>query len=77
MVRPIQSLTLLLVLACAGSGAWASKKAFNIQDDLLAYPQFQVFFPDEYILDTRARELLQNQQESYSSSADKTFAEGS
>ncbi|PKX90964.1 PRKCSH domain-containing protein [Aspergillus novofumigatus IBT 16806] len=76
MVRRIQSLTPLLVLACAGSGAWASKKAFNIHDDLLAYPQFQVFFPDEYILDTRARELLQNQQESSSTSADKTFAEG-
>ncbi|KAH1588056.1 Protein OS-9 [Aspergillus fumigatus] len=76
MIRRIRTLTPLLVLACAGSGAWASKKAFNIQDDLLAYPQFQVFFPDEYILDARARELLQNQQESSSASADKTFSEG-
>jgi hypothetical protein len=39
MVRRVRTLTPLLVLACAGSGAWASKKAFNIQDDLLAYPQ--------------------------------------
>ncbi|GIC92639.1 protein OS-9 [Aspergillus udagawae] len=76
MVRRVRTLTPLLVLACAGSGAWASKKAFNIQDDLLAYPQFQVFFPDDYILDTRARELLQKQQESSSSYADKTSAEG-
>ena len=31
--------TPLLVLACATSGAWAGKKAFNIHDDLLAFPQ--------------------------------------
>jgi protein OS-9 len=28
-----------LVLACAVSSAWANKKPFNINDDILAYPQ--------------------------------------
>ncbi|KAE8383049.1 glucosidase II beta subunit-like protein-domain-containing protein [Aspergillus bertholletiae] len=51
----------LLTLACATSTALANKKAFNIHDDLLAFPQFQVLFPDEYILDTHAKELLQTQ----------------
>ncbi|KAJ5157591.1 uncharacterized protein N7482_008691 [Penicillium canariense] len=47
-----------LVLGCAASGAWAGKKPFNIHDDLLAYPQYQVLFPEEYILDSQAEELL-------------------
>ncbi|KAF9894261.1 hypothetical protein FE257_007763 [Aspergillus nanangensis] len=53
-----------LVLACAGSTAGASKKAFNINDDLLALPQFQVLFPDEYILDLHAKELLETRADS-------------
>lgn len=62
---------------------WATKRAFNIHDDLLAYPQvrreprrassivlryghadssqYQVVYPDEYILDAQAEELLQTQ----------------
>ncbi|EAW15133.1 PRKCSH domain-containing protein [Aspergillus clavatus NRRL 1] len=59
MSRRARVLAPLLALVCASSGALASKKAFNIYDDLLAYPQFQVFFPDEYILESQARELLQ------------------
>ncbi|KAJ1710210.1 protein OS-9 [Aspergillus flavus] len=51
----------LLTLACATSTALANKKAFNIHDDLLAFPQFQVLFPDEYVLDSHAKELLKTQ----------------
>ncbi|KAE8356941.1 protein OS-9 [Aspergillus coremiiformis] len=51
----------LLTLACATSTALAGKKTFNIHDDLLAFPQYQVLFPDEYILDAHAQELLHAQ----------------
>ncbi|KAJ5291104.1 hypothetical protein N7478_000355 [Penicillium angulare] len=52
-----------LALAWMGSGALADKRPFNINDDILAYPQFQVKFPDEYILDSHAEELLQAQSD--------------
>ncbi|KAF5855279.1 Protein OS-9 [Aspergillus alliaceus] len=51
----------LLTLAWATSTALAAKKVFNIHDDLLAFPQYQVLFPDEYFLDTHAKELLHTQ----------------
>ncbi|KAB8263405.1 glucosidase II beta subunit-like protein-domain-containing protein [Aspergillus pseudonomiae] len=51
----------LLTLACATSTALANKKVFNIHDDLLAFPQYQVLFPDEYVLDSHAKELLRTQ----------------
>ncbi|KAJ5899839.1 hypothetical protein N7495_004583 [Penicillium taxi] len=54
-----QSLAVWIALACAVSSAWAAKRPFNIHDDLLAYPQYQVIYPDEYILDAQAEELLQ------------------
>ncbi|KAJ5707170.1 hypothetical protein N7488_006971 [Penicillium malachiteum] len=57
-------LTPWLMLVCAATGAWAGKRPFNIHDDLLAYPQFQVKFPDEYILDSHAEELLRTQDNS-------------
>ncbi|KAJ5372097.1 hypothetical protein N7517_004103 [Penicillium concentricum] len=50
-----------LVLACAVSGVWANKQPFNINDDILAYPQYQVKFPEEYVLESHAEELLQSQ----------------
>ncbi|RAL09240.1 PRKCSH domain-containing protein [Aspergillus homomorphus CBS 101889] len=59
MSRQSRVFASLLVLAGTSSTAWASKKAFSVHDDLLAYPQFQVLFPDEYILEPHARELLQ------------------
>ncbi|KAJ5637253.1 hypothetical protein N7490_007132 [Penicillium lividum] len=58
------SLAPCLVLACAASGAWARKRSFNIYDDILAYPQFQVQYPEEYILHSQAEELLRIQLES-------------
>ncbi|KAJ5630522.1 uncharacterized protein N7484_010622 [Penicillium longicatenatum] len=58
------SLAPCLVLACAASTAWARKRAFNIYDDILAYPQFQVQYPEEYILHSQAEELLRIQLES-------------
>ncbi|CAI7678332.1 unnamed protein product [Penicillium pancosmium] len=61
MGRSRHSLTPWLTFACVASGAWAAKRPFNIHDDLLAYPQYQVVFPDEYILDSTAEELLQAQ----------------
>ncbi|KAL4902545.1 protein OS-9 [Aspergillus multicolor] len=48
----------LLLLACTSSSAWASRK-FNIHDDLLAYPQFRIQFPDGFVLDSHARGLLE------------------
>ncbi|CAI7587886.1 unnamed protein product [Penicillium discolor] len=50
-----------LVLACAVSSVWANKKPFNINDDILAYPQYQVTFPEEYVLESHAEALLQSQ----------------
>ncbi|KAG2415674.1 hypothetical protein HFD88_006865 [Aspergillus terreus] len=61
MGRHNRILASLLVLAYTNSSAWANKKAFNIHDDLLAFPQFQVLFPDEYILESQAQELLRTQ----------------
>ncbi|PYH77788.1 protein OS-9 [Aspergillus uvarum CBS 121591] len=60
MARQSRILTLLLVLAGASSTVGASKKSFSVHDDLLAFPQFQVLFPDEYILEPQARELLED-----------------
>ncbi|KAH8433671.1 Protein OS-9 [Aspergillus melleus] len=65
MARRSRIVTPLLVLACASSTAWASKKVFNIYDDLLAYPQYQVLFPDGYLLESHARELLYSQQDEH------------
>lgn len=39
--------------------ALASANTFNVQDDLLAYPQFEVKFPDEYVLEAQAHSRLQ------------------
>ncbi|CAL5867778.1 uncharacterized protein PFLUO_LOCUS1998 [Penicillium psychrofluorescens] len=63
MHRSIPRLAPWLVLACAASGTWAAKRAFSINDDLLAFPQYEVIFPREYILDDQAEELLQWQDE--------------
>ncbi|RAH83868.1 protein OS-9 [Aspergillus japonicus CBS 114.51] len=60
MARQSRILTSLLVLAGASSAVGASKKSFSVHDDLLAFPQFQVLFPDEYILEPQARELLED-----------------
>ncbi|KAL4927876.1 PRKCSH domain-containing protein [Aspergillus undulatus] len=64
----------LLVLACATSGASANRK-FNIHDDLLAYPQFRLQFPDEYILDSQAQAFLEQTPHGGSSTADKRDTE--
>ncbi|KAJ5156564.1 hypothetical protein N7492_009367 [Penicillium capsulatum] len=61
MGRSRHGLAPWLMLAYAISGAWAGKRAFNIHDDLLAYPQYQVVFPDDYLLESQAKELLQSQ----------------
>ncbi|PLB44751.1 hypothetical protein P170DRAFT_512905 [Aspergillus steynii IBT 23096] len=61
----------LIVLACASSTAWASKKVFNIHDDLLAFPQYQVLFPEGYLLESHARELLYSQQDESSTFSDE------
>ncbi|KAJ5528020.1 hypothetical protein N7513_012179 [Penicillium frequentans] len=63
-MRHSLSLAPYLVLACAASGAWARKRSFNIYDDILAYPQFQVQYPEEYILHSQAEELLRIQLDS-------------
>ncbi|EHA21551.1 hypothetical protein ASPNIDRAFT_45507 [Aspergillus niger ATCC 1015] len=70
MPRRNQVVNILLGLACASSTAWANKKAFNIHDDLLAYPQFEVLFPDDYVLESHARELLRERRDSSSTFAD-------
>ncbi|PYI25955.1 protein OS-9 [Aspergillus indologenus CBS 114.80] len=60
MARQSRILTSLLVLAGVSFTVGASKKSFSVHDDLLAFPQFQVLFPDEYILEPQARELLED-----------------
>ncbi|KAJ5232604.1 hypothetical protein N7468_005560 [Penicillium chermesinum] len=61
--------TLYLLFTCFTSTVWAAKRPFNIQDDVLAYPQnlfkYQVLYPQEYILDAQAQELLENQVSLY------------
>ncbi|KAJ6006590.1 hypothetical protein N7451_004534 [Penicillium sp. IBT 35674x] len=63
-MRHSLSLAPCLVLACAASGVWARKRSFNIYDDILAYPQFQVQYPEEYILHSQAEKLLRVQLDS-------------
>ncbi|KAL1854689.1 Protein OS-9 [Paecilomyces lecythidis] len=58
----------LLVLACATAGVLAGSKAFSINDDILAFPQFQVEYPDEFILESDARALLETQDSAFTSS---------
>ncbi|KAL4883672.1 glucosidase II beta subunit-like protein-domain-containing protein [Aspergillus karnatakaensis] len=49
----------LLVLSCASSGVWAKgNRKFNILDDILAFPQYRLQFPDGFVLDSQARALL-------------------
>ncbi|PNS18181.1 hypothetical protein CAC42_3626 [Sphaceloma murrayae] len=40
--------------------AIASKLSFSVSDDLLAHPQYEIKFPQEYISDVRADSILQN-----------------
>ncbi|KAL4784230.1 glucosidase II beta subunit-like protein-domain-containing protein [Aspergillus varians] len=70
MRRQSRIVASLLVLTCASSGAWADRK-FNINDDLLAFPQFQVHFPDGFILDSQARAFLEHAHHNSFSTADK------
>ncbi|KAL2854283.1 protein OS-9 [Aspergillus pseudoustus] len=58
----------LLVLVCVSSGALADRK-FNIHDDLLAFPQYRLHFPDAFVLDSQARAIIE--QIPHSSSAGK------
>ncbi|KAL4996568.1 protein OS-9 [Aspergillus recurvatus] len=48
----------LLALTCASSGALANRK-FSVHDDLLAYPQFRINFPNGFILESQARAFLE------------------
>ncbi|EPS31327.1 hypothetical protein PDE_06282 [Penicillium oxalicum 114-2] len=66
MGRSRWNLTPWLILSCSIAPVWAAKKPFNINDDLLAYPQYQLLFPDEYILEAQADELLHAQTTSES-----------
>ncbi|PGH08284.1 hypothetical protein AJ80_07880 [Polytolypa hystricis UAMH7299] len=50
------SVTALLAWATLGL---ASKKSFSVHDDVLAFPQFDVLFPDEYVLESDARARLE------------------
>ncbi|KAK2749722.1 Protein OS-9 [Onygenales sp. PD_40] len=53
--HPLTSLSALLAYATLGLG---SRKTFNVRDDVLAFPQFEVVFPYEYILASDAQSLL-------------------
>ncbi|KAJ5085673.1 hypothetical protein N7532_010444 [Penicillium argentinense] len=61
MGQPRRHFAPWLTLACAVSTAMAAKKPFSIHDDLLAYPQYRVVFPDEFILNAQAEKLLESQ----------------
>ncbi|GAM38723.1 hypothetical protein TCE0_033r09684 [Talaromyces pinophilus] len=47
----------------------AAKRPFSIHDDVLAYPQYKVSFPEEYVLETEADIILQLQKDSSSNDA--------
>ncbi|KAL4913801.1 glucosidase II beta subunit-like protein-domain-containing protein [Aspergillus aurantiobrunneus] len=70
MRRQSRIVASLLVLTCASSGTLADRK-FSINDDLLAFPQFRIHFPDSFILDSQARALLDQAPHSSSSAADR------
>ncbi|KAH8701060.1 glucosidase II beta subunit-like protein-domain-containing protein [Talaromyces proteolyticus] len=60
----IKRLTSLLCLASVVTpGVLASKRPFSIHDDVLAFPQYDVVFPEEYILKSEATALLKLQEE--------------
>lgn len=59
---------LWLLASAAAPGALAGGKAFSIHDDILAYPQFEVAFPDEYILVSDAETRLLAKAKSVSQS---------
>ncbi|KAL4798203.1 glucosidase II beta subunit-like protein-domain-containing protein [Aspergillus venezuelensis] len=65
----------LLVLACVSSGTLANRK-FNIHDDILAYPQYRLQFPDDYVLEDQARAALEKGLHSHDTTADKRDMEG-
>ncbi|KAL4752629.1 hypothetical protein BDW72DRAFT_170656 [Aspergillus terricola var. indicus] len=69
MRRQLRLVASLLVLACTSSGTFAHRK-FNVHDDLLAYPQFRIKFPDGFILESQARAFLEQAPHSISSTAD-------
>ncbi|KAF3482120.1 OS-9 [Arthroderma uncinatum] len=52
----------LTALLAGANVALAVHKPFSIQDDVLATPQFEVLFPDEYILESDARLRLSKAQ---------------
>ncbi|PGH09607.1 hypothetical protein AJ79_05663 [Helicocarpus griseus UAMH5409] len=57
--------SLILAHATLGSG---SQKSFNVHDDVLAFPQYEVVFPYEYILASDADKRLTQQRSSSISS---------
>ncbi|EEQ34850.1 Protein OS-9 [Microsporum canis] len=56
----------LTTLLAGVNVASAAHKPFSIQDDVLASPQFEVLFPDEYILESDARLRLAKAQSQHS-----------
>ncbi|KAL4872211.1 hypothetical protein BDV12DRAFT_162492 [Aspergillus spectabilis] len=68
--------SLLVLLTCASSGAWANNRKFNILDDLLAFPQYRLQFPDDFVVDSEARAFLDQAPHSSSSTADKRDTHG-
>ncbi|KAK2740394.1 Protein OS-9 [Myotisia sp. PD_48] len=50
-------ISLIGLLAGASIGL-AAHKPFRIQDDVLAFPQFEIFFADEYVLEADAKSRL-------------------
>ncbi|OAX83531.1 hypothetical protein ACJ72_02106 [Emergomyces africanus] len=59
--RVLLSLSSLLAHATLSLG---SRKPFNVHDDVLAFPQFEVHFPYEYVLAPDAKDRLAHQQSS-------------
>ncbi|CRG92153.1 Protein OS-9 homolog [Talaromyces islandicus] len=66
-MRQLHKTPLLLALIAA-PGALATKRPFSIHDDVLAFPQFNVVFPEEYILQSEATAFLKLQAEKWSKS---------
>ncbi|OKL56972.1 hypothetical protein UA08_07785 [Talaromyces atroroseus] len=62
--QPAPSVSLLYLASIAITrAASAAKRPFSIHDDVLAFPQYDVLFPDEYVLESEADAILRLQKE--------------
>ncbi|ODH52540.1 hypothetical protein GX48_01320 [Paracoccidioides brasiliensis] len=72
--HPLLSLSTVLAHATL---SLCGRKPFNVYEDVLAFPQFEVVFPYEYILSSEAQERLAPQQSSKFNTATSSISASS